>query len=130
MITNSVNFKIYFFLEILIGLSIAATIFLSIYSHDSIQFDIREVMSMSSNWIKQTYLEIIPSSLFDMCPSGYTPLMEEIWPGTVDTCNCKVTTNSLVPVHYANQINRMTCTSEMLKAGCENVPQISQKELF
>lgn len=65
-----------------------------------------------------------------MCPSGYTPLMEDIWPGTVDGCNCKVITNSSVPVQYANQINRMTCTSLMLKTGCKNVPQISQKELF
>jgi hypothetical protein len=131
MFTKSVNFKIYIFIEILLGISIVATIVLSFLSHNSIKFDIREVTDMSSNWIKQPFLEIKQNYLsLEMCPTDFTPLIEDIWPGTVEGCNCLGVSNVTIPNSYADQINRMTCSSDLQLGGCKPVEEITLKKYF
>jgi hypothetical protein len=130
MFITSVNFSIYIFIEILLGISIITTIVLSFLGYNSIQYGIRAVTDISANWKKQPILEISTSSSSSVsCESGFTPLIEDKWPGTVEGCDCVGAWSFRIPVSNRNRLNRMTCSFNMTLGGCRGVRQLPPMSL-
>jgi hypothetical protein len=122
MFITTINFNIYIIIEVLLGISIITNIVLSFLGYFSIQYGVRAVTDISANWRKQPLLEIrmSPSSIA-VCDSGFTPLIEDKWFGTVEGCNCVGSYSYRIPISNRNRLNRMTCSFNMTLGGCRRV---------
>jgi hypothetical protein len=122
MFIKAVNVKIYTVIEVITGLSILGCLVLSILGYTRVEFDITQANSISANWYTQPILEFENN-----CPVGFTSLIQEKWPGTVEGCDCS---NVDISSIYERKINRGACSSDMLASGCKGVPSIYPKELY
>jgi hypothetical protein len=84
-----------------------------------------ELVGIQDDWKNTPITAIEVQNSGVSCSSGFSPIVENTWPGTDKGCNCIAKTNTKISTSHRNKIFSGTCTSNETQSGCTTVNELS-----
>lgn len=119
------------YLVIMIGYSIYS-VYIAISAYTKFSSITGQFLGLLGNWKQNMIRDVVTVSNTADCPTGFTPLFNYKWPGTIDGCNCKSINNTLdasSKIILKREIYREKCNTTQTGLGCALIAQTPEKNL-